>query len=165
MADWSLKDLAYWDDAIRERVDEFGLRCYPQEFEICDHGQMLGYMAYHGMPAHYPHWSFGKSYEKTKTMYDHGVSGLPYEMVINSDPCLAYLMRDNSLCLQILTIAHVYGHNDFFANNFTFTSGPGPTRPSTSSRRAPTGCATISRIPRSASRRSRPCSMRRTRCR
>jgi stage V sporulation protein R len=123
VADWSLKDLAYWDDAIRERVDEFGLRCYPQEFEVCDHGQMLGYMAYHGMPAHYPHWSFGKSYEKTKTMYDHGVSGLPYEMVINSDPCLAYLMRDNSLCLQILTIAHVYGHNDFFANNFTFTSG------------------------------------------
>ena len=55
-----------------------------------------------------------RRYEKTKTMYDHGVSGLPYEMVINSDPCLAYLMRDNSLCLQILTIAHVYGHNDFF---------------------------------------------------
>ncbi|MGH6915537.1 MAG: SpoVR family protein, partial [Geminicoccales bacterium] len=123
MANWTLNDLEYWDDAIRERVDAFGLRCYPQEFEVCDHGQMLAYMAYHGMPAHYPHWSFGKSYEKTKTMYDHGVSGLPYEMVINSDPCLAYLMRDNSLCLQVLTIAHVYGHNDFFANNFTFTSG------------------------------------------
>ena len=84
---------------------------------------MLGYMAYSGMPSHYPHWSYGKSYEKMKTIYDHGVSGLPYEMVINSDPCLAYLMRDNSLCLQILTIAHVYGHNDFFKNNFTFTSG------------------------------------------
>ena len=83
---------------------------------------MLGYMAYHGMPSHYPHWSFGKAFEQTKTMYDHGVSGLPYEMVINSNPCLAYLMRDNSLCLQILTIAHVYGHNDFFKNNFTFTS-------------------------------------------
>ena len=83
---------------------------------------MLGYTAYHGMPAHYPHWSYGKSYEKTKTMYDHGVTGLPYELVINSDPCLAYLMRDNTLCLQILTIAHVYGHNDFFKNNFMFTS-------------------------------------------
>jgi stage V sporulation protein R len=79
-------------------------------------------MAYHGMPAHYPHWSYGKSFEKTKTLYDYGVSGLPYELVINSDPCLAYLMTDNSLCLQILTIAHVYGHNDFFKNNFTFTS-------------------------------------------
>src|SRR6185295_13914378 len=93
---------------------------YPQEFELCDHNQMLGYMAYSGMPAHYPHWSYGKAYEKLKTLYDHGVSGLPYEMVINSNPSLAYLMRDNSLCLQILTMAHVYGHNDFFKNNFTF---------------------------------------------
>ncbi len=122
MANWDIKDLEYWDGAIRERVQEFGLDCYPQEFEVCDHGQMLGYMAYHGMPAHYPHWSYGKSYEKTKTMYDHGVSGLPYEMVINSNPCLAYLMQDNSLCLQILTIAHVYGHNDFFKNNFNFVT-------------------------------------------
>lgn len=121
MPDWTISDLEYWDDAIRERVEEFGLDCYPQEFEICDHGLMLGYMAYHGMPAHYPHWSYGKSFEKTKTMYDHGVTGLPYELVINSDPCLAYLMADNSLCLQILTIAHVYGHNDFFRNNFNFT--------------------------------------------
>jgi stage V sporulation protein R len=122
MANWDLKDLEYWDAAIRERVEEFGLDCYEQEFEVCDHSQMLGFMAYHGMPAHYPHWSFGKSYEKTKTLYDHGATGLPYEMVINSDPCLGYLMTDNSLCLQILTIAHVYGHNDFFKNNFMFTS-------------------------------------------
>ena len=122
MPDWTINDLEYWDDAIRERVQEFGLDCYPQEFEVCDHGQMLGYMAYHGMPAHYPHWSYGKSFEKTKTMYDHGVTGLPYELVINTDPCLAYLMTDNSLCLQILTIAHVYGHNDFFKNNFNFVT-------------------------------------------
>jgi len=72
------------------------------------------------MPSHYPHWSYGKSYEKLKTLYDHGVSGLPYEMVINSNPALAYLMRDNTLLLQILTMAHVYGHNDFFKNNFTY---------------------------------------------
>lgn len=122
MADWDTKDLEYWDERIREKVEEFGLACYPQEFEVCDHSQMLGYMAYSGMPSHYPHWSYGKSYEKLKTMYDYGVSGLPYEMVINSSPALAYLMRDNSLCLQVLTIAHVYGHNDFFRNNFTFKS-------------------------------------------
>lgn len=122
MTTWTLKDLEYWDDAIRERVMSFGLDCFGQEFEVCDHHSMLAYMAYHGMPARYPHWSFGKSFEKTKTMYDHGVSGLPYELVINSDPCLAYLMQDNSLLLQILTIAHVYGHNDFFKNNFTFTA-------------------------------------------
>ena len=122
MTTWTLRDLEYWDDKIREKVAEFGLDCYPQEFEVCDQNAMLGYMAYHGMPSHYPHWSFGKAFEQTKTMYDHGVQGLPYEMVINSNPCLAYLMRDNSLCLQVLTIAHVYGHNDFFKNNFTFTT-------------------------------------------
>src|SRR5689334_13580213 len=121
-AEWEIRDLEYWDEKIREKVEEFGLSCYPQEFEVCDHFQMLGYMAYSGMPSHYPHWSYGKSYEKLKTLYDYGVSGIPYEMVINSSPALAYLMRDNSLCLQILTIAHVYGHNDFFKKNFTFKS-------------------------------------------
>jgi stage V sporulation protein R len=117
---YDVKDLEMWDVRIREKVLEFGLDCFPQEFELCDHNQMLSYMAYSGMPAHYPHWSYGKSFEKLKTLYDYGVSGLPYEMVINSNPALAYLMRDNSLLLQILTIAHVYAHNDFFKNNFTF---------------------------------------------
>lgn len=117
-----LQELVDWDKRIFELVNRFGLNCYPQEFEVCDHFEMLGYMAYSGMPSRYPHWSFGKSYEREKTMYDYGVGGLPYEMVINSNPCLAYLMRDNTDLLQILTMAHVYGHNDFFANNFTFTS-------------------------------------------
>ena len=120
MPDYEIAELESWDERIREKADEFGLDVYPQEFEICDHNDMLGYMAYSGMPSHYPHWSYGKSFEKLKTMYDYGVSGLPYEMVINSNPALAYLMRDNTLCLQILTIAHVYGHNDFFKNNFNF---------------------------------------------
>lgn len=119
----SASELQHWDDVIRTFVDRYKLNCYPQEFEICDHNEMIGYMAYSGMPARYSHWSYGKSFERQKTMYEYGAAGLPYEMVINSDPCLAYLMRDNTLLLQILTIAHVYGHNDFFANNFTFTSG------------------------------------------
>lgn len=117
-----LKALEEWDRRIAELAQRLGLKCYPQEFEICDHFEMLGYMAYSGMPSRYPHWSFGKSYEREKTLYDYGVGGLPYEMVINSNPCLAYLMRDNTQLLQVLTIAHVYGHNDFFANNFTFRS-------------------------------------------
>ena len=119
--DYDISELKRWDEVIREKADEFGLSCYPQDFEICDHNQMLGYMAYSGMPSHYPHWSYGKSYEKIKTLYDYGVSGLPYEMVINASPALAYLMRDNSLLLQILTMAHVYGHNDFFKNNVGFS--------------------------------------------
>jgi stage V sporulation protein R len=119
----SLRELQEWDDKILKLVERFGLNCYTQEFEICDHNEMLGYMAYSGMPSHYAHWSYGKNFERQKTMYDYGASGLPYEMVINTNPCIAYLMRDNTDLLQILTIAHVYGHNDFFANNFTFTSG------------------------------------------
>ncbi|MGH7290917.1 MAG: SpoVR family protein, partial [Myxococcota bacterium] len=120
--DYDIADLEAWDARIRKKVEEFGLDTYRQEFELCDHNQMLAFMAYSGMPSHYPHWSYGKSFEKLKTLYDYGVSGLPYEMVINSDPALAYLMRGNSLALHILTIAHVYGHNDFFKNNFTFKS-------------------------------------------
>jgi stage V sporulation protein R len=117
---YTIEDLAGWDEKIREKAREFGLDCYPQQFEICDHNQMLSSMAYSGVPSRYPHWSYGKTYEKQKTLYDYGVSGLPYELVINSNPVLAYLMRDNTLLLQILTIAHVYGHNDFFKNNSTF---------------------------------------------
>lgn len=117
---YQTSDLEAWDEKIREKVEAFGLTCYDQEFEICDHTQMLGAMAYHGMPAHYPHWSYGKSFERQATLYNHGAAGLPYEMVINASPSLAYLMSQNSLCLQILTIAHVYAHNDFFRNNVTF---------------------------------------------
>ncbi|MEE9145592.1 MAG: SpoVR family protein [Candidatus Binatia bacterium] len=117
---FTIAELESWNERILGLVKDFGLDPYPQEFEICDHDQMLAYMVYSGMPSHYPHWSYGKNYEKLKTLYDYGVTGLPYEMVINSNPAIAYLMRDNSLLLQVLTIAHVYGHNDFFKNNFTF---------------------------------------------
>jgi len=120
--EYSIADIERWNDRIIELVQRFGLDPFPQEFEVCDHDDMLAYMVYSGMPSHYPHWSFGKNFEKLKTLYEYGVSGLPYEMVINSNPSIAYLMRDNTLALQVLTIAHVYGHNDFFKNNFTFRS-------------------------------------------
>jgi stage V sporulation protein R len=93
MANYEIQDLVEWDNRVREKAAEFGLTWFPQEFEICDHVGMLGYMAYSGMPSHYPHWSYGKSYEKLKTLYDYGVSGLPYEMVIASNPAIAYLSR------------------------------------------------------------------------
>ncbi|WP_281614500.1 SpoVR family protein [Flammeovirga sp. SubArs3] len=119
--DWVLKDLAKWNDKIEEIAQECGLDYYPQEFEVCDYHDMLGYQSYVGMPSRYPHWSFGKSFEKQNTMYKLGMSGLAYEMVINSNPCLAYLMIDNPLSMQILVMAHVYGHNDFFKNNINFS--------------------------------------------
>ena len=98
---YQIGDLQKWDERIGKIIEEIGLDCYPQEFEICDQNDMLGYMAYTGLPSHYSHWSFGKAFERQKTLYKIGISGLPYEMVINSDPCLAYLMKDNTLLLSI----------------------------------------------------------------
>ncbi|MGH4123684.1 MAG: SpoVR family protein [Clostridium sp.] len=121
--EYILKDLENWNEKIEGIAENIGLDFYPQEFEIIGYKDMLSYEAYIGMPSRYPHWSFGKSYEKNSTVYKYNLTGLPYEMVINSDPCIAYLMKENTLLLQILTIAHVYGHNDFFKNNRLFKDG------------------------------------------
>lgn len=123
MADFSINELEQWNEKIEEIAGEAGLDYYEQEFEIVGYEDMIGYEAYIGMPSHYPHWSYGKAYERMKILNKYNLSGLPYEMVINSNPCIAYLMKDNTLLLQILTIAHVYGHNDFFKNNRLFKNG------------------------------------------
>lgn len=120
MRNYDTQSLLDWDKRIEDKALEFGLKCFPIEFMLVDQNDMLNYMAYNGMPSSYPHWSYGKGYERTKTIYDHGLTGLPYEMVINANPSIAYLMKDNTLLLQILTMAHVYGHVHFFANNFNF---------------------------------------------
>ncbi|OOB77780.1 MAG: stage V sporulation protein R [Epulopiscium sp. Nuni2H_MBin001] len=117
---YNIRELEKYCEEIEGIVHDIGLDCYEQEFEIISYEDMIGYATYLGMPSHYPHWSLGKNYERLKTYYSHNLTGIPYEMVINSNPCLAYLMKDNSLTLQILTMAHVYGHNDFFKNNYLF---------------------------------------------
>jgi stage V sporulation protein R len=121
MTDWTANDLIRWNESIEKLAKKMGLDFYSQEFEFCDYQDMLGYQSYSGMPSRYPHWSFGKSFEMQRTMYNYGMSGLAYEMVINTNPCLAYLMVDNSFSMQVLTMAHVYGHNDFFKNNIHFS--------------------------------------------
>lgn len=118
--EYTMADLEYYNQLIEKIADEFGLDCYPQDFEICNYEDMISYEAYQGMPSRYPHWSFGKAWERKRTFYRYNLTGLPYEMVINSNPCLAYLMKENTMLLQILTMAHVYGHNDFFKNNRLF---------------------------------------------
>lgn len=123
MTNYSIRELEEWNEKIEEIAKEVGLDYYEQEFEICSYEDMINYETYIGMPSHYPHWSFGKSYERKKTLHRYNLTGLPYEMVINSDPCIAYLMKDNTLLLQVLTIAHVYGHNDFFKCNRLFKEG------------------------------------------
>jgi stage V sporulation protein R len=120
MSDYNINALEEWNEQIEKLVEAAGLDCYEQHFEICSYEDMLCYEAYLGIPSHYPHWSFGKAYDRQKSLYQYNVVGLPYELVINSNPCIAYLMKDNTLLTQILTMAHVYGHNDFFKNNRLF---------------------------------------------
>ena len=120
MSDWNLNDLEEWDDKICEIALKHGLDWYPITYETCDYYEMLGNMSYHGMPTHYGHWSYGKSFEIQHSQYQGGVTGLPYELIINSDPCISYLMRENPLYLQILIMAHCVGHSDFFKQNRMF---------------------------------------------
>ena len=121
MSDWTEADLLYWDEKISHIAQDLGLDWYPIDYEIIDYQEMLGAMAYTGLPTHYRHWSYGKEYERTHTLYNMGQTGLPYEMIINSNPSIAYLMRENHLYTHVLTMAHCVGHSDFFKNNRMFT--------------------------------------------
>jgi stage V sporulation protein R len=120
VSDWTEKDLLYWDEKITRVAEDLGLDWHPIDYEIIDYQEMLGAMAYVGLPTHYRHWSYGKEYERTHTLYNMGQTGLPYEMIINSNPSIAYLMRENALNIHILTMAHCVGHSDFFKNNRMF---------------------------------------------
>ena len=120
MYDYNLKDLESWDEKICDLGRKNGLDWYPIAYETINYYEMIGAMAYHGLPSHYPHWTYGKTFERTHTFYNSGLEGLPYELIINSDPSIAYLMLENPLYLQILIMAHCIGHSDFFKNNRTF---------------------------------------------
>ena len=120
MSDWLVSDLQRWDDKICRVAEDFGLDWFPIDYEIIDYQEMLSAMAYTGIPTHYRHWSYGKEYERTHTLYNMGQTGLPYEMIINSNPSIAYLMRENQLYIHILTMAHCVGHSDFFKQNRMF---------------------------------------------
>ena len=121
MSDWTVADLQKWDDKICCVGEDLGLDWFPIDYEIIDYAEMLGAMAYTGLPTHYRHWSYGKEYERTHTLYNMGQTGLPYEMIINSNPSIAYLMRENALYIHILTMAHCVGHSDFFKQNRMFS--------------------------------------------
>ena len=97
----------------------YGLDFYETIFEVLDADDLNEVAAYGGFPTRYPHWAFGMQYEELKKSYEYGLSKI-YEMVINNDPCYAYLMRCNHTVDQKLVMAHVYGHCDFFKNNAYF---------------------------------------------
>jgi len=101
-------------------ASDAGLDCFPTIFEMVDYKQLNEIAAYGGFPTRYPHWRFGMDYEKLSKSYTYGLS-IIYEMVINNNPCYAYLLRANNLVDQKTVIAHVYGHCDFFKNNVWFS--------------------------------------------
>ncbi len=115
-----MSELQMWDNKICKLGEELGLEWYPIDYEICDYKEMMGHMAYTGMPTHYRHWSFGKSFDRIQTEYNLGMQGLPYEMIINSNPSIAYLMTENPMSTHLLTMSHCVGHSDFFKNNRMF---------------------------------------------
>src|SRR5262249_7158372 len=113
--------LREWQSKIEEVAKGFGLDFFPTIFEMLTYDQMNEIAAYAGFPNRYPHWRFGMEYEQLSKSYEYGLSKI-YEMVINNNPSYAYLLEGNSLTDQKLVMAHVYGHVDFFKNNFCFRS-------------------------------------------
>lgn len=105
---------------ITEIAEGFGLDFYPMRYEICPADIIYTFGAY-GMPTRFSHWSFGKQFHKMKLQYDFGLSQI-YELVINSNPCYAFLLNTNTLVQNKLIIAHVLAHCDFFKNNIRFSN-------------------------------------------
>jgi stage V sporulation protein R len=120
--DWDFDGLRRAYDAISDiALKELKLDLYPNQIEVITFEQMLDAYSSIGMPLMYKHWSFGKNFARDEILYRHGLRNLAYEIVINSNPCIAYLMEENSMMMQTLVIAHAaFGHNHFFKNNNLF---------------------------------------------
>ncbi len=120
-SEWSFELLERYDRAIARIAAEYGLDTYPNQIEVITSEQMMDAYSSTGMPVFYHHWSFGKQFLSVEKSYRRGQMGLAYELVINSNPCIAYLMEENTMTMQALVIAHAcYGHNSFFKNNYLF---------------------------------------------
>jgi len=121
-ADWDFPTLQRIHDACEEIArSELGLDVYPNQIEVITAEQMLDAYSSVGMPLFYKHWSFGKHFAYQEASYRKGLMGLAYEIVINSSPCISYLMEENTATMQTLVIAHAaFGHNHFFKNNYLF---------------------------------------------
>jgi spore cortex formation protein SpoVR/YcgB (stage V sporulation) len=120
-ADWTFDLLQDYEREIARIAENFGLDTYPNQIEIINSEQMMDAYASSSMPINYHHWSFGKHFLSVQNSYRRGHMGLAYEIVFNSNPCIAYLMEENTLTMQALVIAHAsYGHNSFFKNNYMF---------------------------------------------
>ncbi len=121
-SEWTFSMLERYNEVIGQIAgNDFGLDTYPNQIEIITAEQMMDAYSSVGMPLGYKHWSYGKQFVLTEKNYRRGQMGLAYEIVINSDPCIAYLMEENTAMMQALVIAHAaYGHNSFFKGNYLF---------------------------------------------
>ncbi len=119
--DWSFELLTAYQAEIERVAKFYRLDYYPNQIEIITAEQMMDAYSSVGMPIGYSHWSYGKKFIQTEQNYKRGNMGLAYEIVINSNPCIAYLMEENTITMQALVMAHAcYGHNSFFKNNYLF---------------------------------------------
>ena len=119
--DWTFELLERYHSEIARVAEHYRLKTYPNQIEVISSEQMMDAYSSVGMPIGYHHWSFGKRFISTEQNYKRGQMGLAYEIVINSDPCIAYLMEENTLPMQALVMAHAcYGHNSFFHSNYLF---------------------------------------------
>ncbi|MDX2265210.1 MAG: SpoVR family protein [Hyphomicrobiales bacterium] len=121
-AEWDFDTLKHIYDAVEQvGAGELNLDVYPNQIEVITSEQMLDAYASTGMPLMYRHWSFGKHFAREASQYRRGARSLAYELVINSNPCISYVMEENSALMQTLVIAHAaFGHNHFFKNNSLF---------------------------------------------
>ena len=122
-SDWTFKKLEQYQSEIARVAEHYRLDTYINQIEVITAEQMMDAYASVGMPIGYNHWTFGKKFIQTEQTYKRGQMGLAYEIVINSDPCISYLMEENSMAMQALVMAHAcYGHNSFFKGNYLFKS-------------------------------------------
>ncbi|MCJ2375382.1 SpoVR family protein [Vibrio sp. ZSDZ34] len=119
--DWTFDLIEKYHVEIKRVAKHYRLDTYPNQIEVITSEQMMDAYSSIGMPINYNHWSFGKKFIQTEQGYKHGQMGLAYEIVINSNPCIAYLMEENTVTMQALVMAHAcYGHNSFFKGNYLF---------------------------------------------
>ena len=113
------KSLAEARERIEVLARDHGLDPFETVFCMVDYRQMNQIAAYGGFPTRYPHWRFGMEYDRLSKSYTFGMHRI-YELVINNDPCYAFLLEANAELINKLVIAHVYGHSDFFKHNMAF---------------------------------------------
>jgi spore cortex formation protein SpoVR/YcgB (stage V sporulation) len=120
--DWTpdlLQDIYYHIEDVG--VNDLKLDIYPNQIEVISAEQMIDAYSSVGMPVNYSHWSFGKEFLSDWQRYQKGKMSIAYEIVINTNPCISYLMEENDAITQALVIAHAaIGHNFIFKNNYLF---------------------------------------------